>query len=412
MRILLLFASLALANCHEVKTVYSWNNVEYNFPVTVDPDTLMSNGEYIPDNNLPLGMEVWEDKIFITVPRWKNGVASNLNYISKNDTSVESPKLIPYPSWEINYINTPNGIVSIFRVKVDACDRLWGVDTGIDDILGTSRQVRPVRIFVIDLKTDKILRVYPLKSTDQVSDSFFADSVVDADPDNCENSYFYISDLSGYGLVVYSWAKNDSWRISHNFFHFDPLHGNFNISGFNFQWQDGLFGMSLSALQSDGYKTLYFHAMSGITEFSVSTEVLQDSTLKKSSSYDAFRVEGEKGPLTQGPTSVIDASTGIDYFTQVSKNGIACWDTSVELNPNTFILAAQDNTTMIFPNDLSIDRATNTLYVLSDNLPQHIFSQMDAKKRNYFVTAVNLDSLTQTCKKQDNKLKRRLPHIL
>ena len=94
--------------------------------------------------------------------------------------------------------------------------------------------------------------------------------------------------------------------------------------------------MSLSAPQSDGYKTLYFHAMSGITEFSVSTEVLQDSTLKKSSSYDAFRVEGEKGPLTQGPTSVIDTSTGINYFTQVSKNGVACWDTSVELNPNTF----------------------------------------------------------------------------
>ena len=73
--------------------------------------------------------------------------------------------------------------------------------------------------------TFQILRVYPLKSTDQVSNSFFADSVVDADPDNCENSHLYISDLSGYGLVVYSWAKNDSWRISHNFFHFDPLHG-------------------------------------------------------------------------------------------------------------------------------------------------------------------------------------------
>ncbi|CAD1469723.1 unnamed protein product, partial [Heterotrigona itama] len=412
MRILLLFMPLALANCHEVRTVYSWNNVEYNFPATVNPDTLMSDGEYIPENNVPLGMEIWEDKIFITVPRWKDGVASNLNYISKNDTSIESPKLTPYPSWEINHINVPNDIVNIFRVKVDACDRLWGVDTGIDDILGASRQVRPVRIFVIDLKTDKILRVYPLKSTDQVSNSFFADSVVDADPDNCENSYLYISDLSGYGLVVYSWANNDSWRITHNFFHFDPLHGNFNISGFNFQWQDGIFGMSLSAPQTDGYKTLYFHAMSGITEFSVSTEVLQDSTLKKSSSYDAFRVEGEKGPLTQGPTSVIDAGTGINYFTQVSKNGIACWDTSVELNPNTFILAAQDNTTMVFPNDLSIDRATNTLYVLSDNLPQHIFSHLDSKKRNFFVTAVNLDSLTQACKKQDLKLKRRLPHIL
>lgn len=94
--------------------------------------------------------------------------------------------------------------------------------------------------------------------------------------------------------------------------------------------------MSLSAPQSDGYKILYFHAMAGITEFSVSTEILQDQSLKKSGDYDAFHVEGEKGPNTQGPTSLIDTNTGIDYFLQVKRNGIACWDTSAELNPNTF----------------------------------------------------------------------------
>ena len=67
---------------------------------------------------------------------------------------------------------------------------------------------------------------------------------------------------------------------------------------------------------------------------------------------------------------------------------------------------------MIFPNDLSIDRPNNMLYVLSDNLPQFMFSTFDTKKRNFFITAINLDSLTQMCKKQDLKLKRRLPHIL
>lgn len=76
--------------------------------------------------------------------------------------------------------------------------------------------------------------------------------------------------------------------------------------------------------------------MSGITEFSVSTEVLQDSTLKKASDYYAFHVEGVKGPQTQGPSSLIDEKTGIDYFTQVNTNGIACWDTGEHLNPDTF----------------------------------------------------------------------------
>ncbi|KOC64207.1 Protein yellow [Habropoda laboriosa] len=412
MRVILLIACLAVASCHEFKTIHSWNYVEFNFPNATIQNTLTANGEYVPENNMPLGVQVWEDKIFITVPRWKNGVASNLNYIAKDDPS-RTPKLNPYPNFDTNYINTPDGIVSIFRVRIDdACGRLWGVDTGVNDILGNSTIVRPVRIIVIDLKTDKIIRIYPLKSTDQTSNSFFAESVVDSEPDNCDNSHLYISDLGGYGMVVYSWAKNDSWRITHNFFYFDPLSGNYNVSGYNFQWTDGLFGLALSLPRDDGYKTLYFHPMSSVTEFSVSTEVLQDSTLTKSSNYYAFHVEGDKGPFTQGPTSVIDIMTGINYFAQVLRNGIACWDTNHELNPSTFVLVAEDNTTLVFPNDLSIDRSTNMLYVLSDNLPQFLFSQYDMKKRNFFLTATSLESLSKICKRRNMNMQRRLPHIL
>jgi len=76
--------------------------------------------------------------------------------------------------------------------------------------------------------------------------------------------------------------------------------------------------------------------MSGITEFAVSTDVLQDSTLAKSKNYNNFHVIGTKGPLTQGPSSVIDPETCFDYFTQVNKNGIACWDTRTKLSPSTF----------------------------------------------------------------------------
>lgn len=112
--------------------------------------------------------------------------------------------------------------------------------------------------------------------------------------------------------------------------------GDYNISGYNFQWTDGVFGMSLSPICDDGYRTLYFHAMSGITEFSVSTSVLQDNTLKKGENHYNFHIVGNKGPLTQGPSSIIDSETCIDYFTQINRNGIACWDTTVKLSPKTF----------------------------------------------------------------------------
>lgn len=78
---------LALANGEEIKTIYSWNMIEYNFPNDNIRNTLISNGDYIEENNMPNGMQIWNDKIFITIPRWKNGVPSNLNFFLKNDGS-------------------------------------------------------------------------------------------------------------------------------------------------------------------------------------------------------------------------------------------------------------------------------------------------------------------------------------
>lgn len=114
------------------------------------------------------------------------------------------------------------------------------------------------------------------------------------------------------------------------------LAGDFNINGQNFQWTDGVFGMSLSPFYANGSRTLYFHSMAGITEFSVLTDILQDNTLKKASVYSNFHIVGNKGPLTQGSSSIIDPNTCINYFTQVNRNGIACWDITTELNPETF----------------------------------------------------------------------------
>lgn len=53
-------------------------------------------------------------------------------------------------------------------------------------------------------------------------------------------------------MVVYDYKNDKSWRIKHNFFHFDPLMGNYNVGGVNFQWTDGVFGMAMGNPNSDG----------------------------------------------------------------------------------------------------------------------------------------------------------------
>ena len=77
--------------------------------------------------------------------------------------------------------------------------------------------------------------------------------IVDVNKDQCENTHVYVPDLGAYAVVVYSFKDNKSWRVHHNYFHFDPLHGDYNVAGVNFQWTDGVFGMALGPIKSDGY---------------------------------------------------------------------------------------------------------------------------------------------------------------
>ncbi|XP_014204221.1 protein yellow-like isoform X2 [Copidosoma floridanum] len=398
-RIILALALLTAVSCHPPEVQYSWDKLDYNFPNESMRAAYLASGDFVQKDNLPLGVSVWRDKMFITVPRWKKGVPANLNYISMSSATDKSPKLTPYPSWDANDLHSSSDdvIISIFRTRVDACDRLWGVDTGIDDILGETKAVRTPRIIVIDLKTDQIIRSYTLKDSDQKADSFFADLAIDVDKDACDDAHAYLSDLGGFGLVVYSWAQNNSWRFHHNYFHFDPLNGDFNVTGINFHWTDGVFGLAVSPKRPDGSKTLYFHALSAIREFSVPTSVLKNESLASAENYYLFRMEGEKGPLTQGTSSAIDLETGIVYFSQTNRHGIACWDTNVPLTPSTFHLITQDEEKLAFPNDITIDPAGKKLYTLMSNVPKLMYARLDENNK-YYVYYQSLDTVAHHCK--------------
>lgn len=60
-------------------------------------------------------------------------------------------------------------------------------------------------------------------------------------------------DIKRNGVVVYSYKQNESWRAEHSFFHIDPLFTDYNIDGINFQWNIGVFGMTLGKPDRIGF---------------------------------------------------------------------------------------------------------------------------------------------------------------
>lgn len=68
----------------------------------------------------------------------------------------------------------------------------------------------------------------------------------------------------------------------------------FNVAGATYQWNDGIFSVTLSERNAEGVKTAYFHAMASTSEFAVSTAVLKNQTASTRSNHGTdFRVSGQ-----------------------------------------------------------------------------------------------------------------------
>lgn len=60
-----------IVNCLSIKLEekFAWKEVTYDWPSTEVYEEALKSGQYIRENNLPLGIERWNNKLFITVPR-------------------------------------------------------------------------------------------------------------------------------------------------------------------------------------------------------------------------------------------------------------------------------------------------------------------------------------------------------
>lgn len=379
----------------KLKEVFSWKIVDFEYPTEGDRQSAINNKEFIPENNLPLGVERWHNKLFVTLPRWKDGTAATLTYIDLANTTSKSPKLKPYPDWQTHQ---DKKIISVFRLNVDVCDRLWLVDQGLNDILGKREEQRKPTVQVYDLHTDTQVKEYFIPDGVLKPDAFLANIIVETSKENCNEAIAYMADLAANSILVYSLKNDESWLVTHHFFSFDPLCGNYNIGGVNFQWRDGVFGLALSPVQKDGYRTLYFHPMSSNHEFSVSTKVLRDrdtytlpERTMEAKIYHNFTVLGSRGVDTQSTSSSIDEKTGVMFYTLLNKNAVGCYNIKdKEYSTKTNAIVASDDVTMIFPNDLKVDK-NRTLWVLTDKIPNFLFTELDWNDVNFRIFSASVD---------------------
>lgn len=69
---LILFLGFVSAQ-NRLQERYNWRQLDWVFPNQQIRDRMIATGEYVPTNGLPVGIERWQNKLFVTVPRWRNG---------------------------------------------------------------------------------------------------------------------------------------------------------------------------------------------------------------------------------------------------------------------------------------------------------------------------------------------------
>ncbi len=315
--------------------------------------------------------------------------------------ATQTPTLIPYPNYEINRIrnnetNFQNKIVSVVRMNVDACDRMWFVDMGVIDITGANRQATRPRLLIYDLRTNRQIRSYTFTDNEiTLGLTMFGGSIaVDVSASNCNRAFAYIPDFQAYRLVVYSYETNSAWRIRHPYFYFDPFATPFNVDGEVFLWVDGILGATLSGVQNDGYRTLYFAGLASNYQFSVSTRYLQDRNLAANTTVllEAYRFLGTRGPNMQTTAHMMDPDTGIDFYALPNRNAIGCWNSNLFPNnysPDTNVILANDDVTMIFPIDIIVDDSDN-VWFLTDRLAVSLSRGLNANDVNMRLFSANI----------------------
>ncbi|KYQ52168.1 Protein yellow [Trachymyrmex zeteki] len=373
-----------------MELVYAWSMVDFEFDSIDARDKAIFEGDYIAENNLPLGLGVWRDKVFITLPKWKTGIPVTLATVPRY-SKTRSPKLKPYPNWRWNKPENCESLTSVFRVQVDECNRLWVLDSGKTELATRSEQVCPPTIYIFDLLTDTLIRKYILPNEHVKQDSLYINIAVDIRNNDCGSAVAYLADVWRYGIVVYDFFKDSSFRVEHHFFYPDPLASRYELHSIKFQWTDGIFGMTLSPVDVHNERTLFFHPISSFREFAVSTSVFRDKRTADSNT-EKFMPVGKPRAKDYGHSSgsVIDKN-GVMFFNMATRDSVWCWDTRKEYIPQNLGVIGTSNESLVFPNDIKVDHESDqSVWILSNRLPMYLYGTLNSASINYRVFKANI----------------------
>ncbi|KAL7728009.1 hypothetical protein ACLKA6_018933 [Drosophila palustris] len=360
-----------------------WKLLSYNFPSL----SRASDADfYNPQNVLITGIAVSSDRIFVATPKLFSGVSSTVSWVPKGPMG-DSPVLQAYPDWSFsntarsNYNCSDLILTSVYRLRIDSCNRLWLLDAGVSRSLEDYEITCPPKILVVDLNTDRVVRRIDFPREVLRGETLFTNMVIDeTTAKSCDDVFVYITDTVEPGIIVYDSSKDVTWRLSHPAMYPDPDFAQSEIHNDKFVLMDGVVGLTFDERQG----IVYFQPLATDRVFSVHKNVLRAGPLAQGQMLDV-KLVGKKS--SQGIGMAVSPFDSSLIFSPLSETAIAAW------NPtnNQQSVLAQDRDRLQFVADITTTRSEpGVIYAIASKFHRFFLKNLNPNEFNNRILRLEL----------------------
>lgn len=127
----------------ELNVVYQWDKIDLSIHET--------EHSYIPENNLVHRMKIWNNTLYMAIPRFKEGVEATL--CKSNRGTIQ-----PFPSLSLQTVGNCIGIQNTKEIEIDHLGHLWVLDVGkVYDLEEPDYTCDP-KLLILDINTGRMIR--------------------------------------------------------------------------------------------------------------------------------------------------------------------------------------------------------------------------------------------------------------
>ncbi|XP_050461515.1 protein yellow-like [Cataglyphis hispanica] len=379
-RLLLLTFLAVVVLCQQFQTIFEWKSIDFHWQSDEERKHALVRGEYIPANNFLTTVKFWKDKMYLTLPRWKDGVPVTLGVTSAKPVNGNTaPLLEAFPSWDMQKLGDCSAFQLVHSVEIDPKGRMWVLDTGRATSLRQERKNDcPARLVILDLEDNgKILRRYefPDHVARRGSSGTYLNDIV-LDHENGGMAYITDNGHDDPGIIVYSLKNNTSWKIRHDSMKAAGEAVGFMVAKTHVINPIHVDGIALSPA-SNRDRQIYYSPLSSFHLYSLPVSVLRDNV----TNVDQYVKQlGRKSSQTDGMAM---SANGVLYFGLLADDAIAMWDTK---NTSSFTVGqriiSRDHYYTQWPDSFTFDDDGN-LWCVTNMLQNFLNSRVNITMPNY-----------------------------